>query len=128
MKKVTLYVRDEGYSKGTGQSFELDYTTKLDYTKEFHLAHYDTLVGLVKKEYPKAEFVEVKLEVSPSTVGFTKNKLLEIGQEVASGWGAVCTGVKCFKNSVQFNCNEFGEKFTTLMTHDEIKQEYARML
>ena len=49
---------------------------------------------------------------------------MRIGQEVASTWGAVCTGVKTYPNSVMFECNEYGEKFTTHMSYDYINKEY----
>ena len=49
---------------------------------------------------------------------------MRIGQEVACGWGAVCTGVKTYPNSVMFECNEYGEKFTTHLSYDYINKEY----
>ena len=82
---------------------------------------------MVKKNDKTAEFIEARIACKP-THGFTKALLEKIGNEVASVYGAVCTSVKCFLNSVEFHCNEYGEKFTTLMTYDEIKQEYASLL
>lgn len=51
-------------------------------------------------------------------------KLFLIGQEVASLWGAVCTGHKTLKDKVRFYCNEAGEEFITELTYKEIETEY----
>ena len=128
MKKVTFYIQPKDYSKGTVGAYEVDLSYDRDYPAETFLMHYDKLIDNVRSQTDKdAEFIEMKVATKPQQ-GFTKALLERIGNEVASGWGAVCTGVKCFKNSVQFNCNEYGEKFTTLMTYEDIKKDYAYML
>lgn len=127
MKQVSFYVREKGYKEGNGQAFEVDYRWDKDYPKETFLKHYDMIVATVNRDYPNLEFVEAKIITNPQE-GFTRKKLLEIGQEVASVYGAVCTNVKTYTKSVEFQCNEYGEKFTTFMTYEEIKQEYANML
>ena len=119
MKKVNFYVREKGYSEGTGGAFTITYQWDKDHPTEWFLNYYDKLVEMVRKSYPDAEFIEPQIACKP-THGFTKAQLEEIGNDIAATWGAVCTGVKCFLNSVQFNCNEFGEKFETTLTYDEI--------
>ena len=54
-------------------------------------------------------------------------KLLEIGTDVASLWGAECYDVEIDKKekSVTFMCIEAGEEFVTEMSFDEIKEEYG---
>ena len=127
MKKVNFYVREAGYSEGTGSAFSIAYEWKKDYPKELFLNQYNKLIEMVKKEYPTAEFVEVELTCKP-TRGLTKETLMKVGQEVASTWGAVCTSVKPFLNSVRFNCNEYGENIETTLTYDEILKDYAYVL
>ena len=127
MKKVAFYVREKGYKEGNGRAFEVEYVWNKDYPKETFLKHYDKIVATVQRDNPSAEFIDAKIITKPSE-GFTKAKLLEIGQEVASIYGAVCTNVKPYTKSVEFLCNECGEKFTSLMTYEEIKKEYANML
>lgn len=53
---------------------------------------------------------------------YTKKELMEIGQNVASGWGACCIDCKTDENGVIFYCNEFGENFTTYLTYEELKK------
>jgi len=127
MKRVTFYVRPKGYSTGTESAYETTYEWNNDHPTEWFLQYYDKLIEMVKKNDKTAEFIEARIACKP-THGFTKALLEKIGNEVASVYGAVCTSVKCFLNSVEFHCNECGEKFTTLMTYDEIKQEYASLL
>lgn len=127
MKTVNFYIREEGHKDGIGQVLCQAFGWPDDHPKEWYLRFYDKLIENIREYYPKAEFIDAMLTVAPKE-GFTKEKLLKIGQEVASGWGAVCTGVKTFPKCVQFNCNEFGEKFTTTLTYEEIKEEYAYML
>lgn len=120
MKSVNVYV-----SEGLKGSFTTRYSFGGDYSKESVLASADTIKARAKKDYPNAEFVDVLVPVAPK---IDKETLMEIGQEVASGWGAVCTGVKTYPESVMFECNEFGEKFTTHLSYDYIREEYKDML
>lgn len=53
--------------------------------------------------------------------------LMMIGQDVASLWGAVCTGLKRKNDSVIFYCNEHGDLFETEMTYKEIEEEYGNI-
>lgn len=124
MKKMTFYVRPAGYSKGKAGAYETTYQWDTDHPQEWFLNYYNKLVAMVKKSDPTAEFVEVKVACKP-TRGLTKAQLEKVGNEVASVWGGVCTGVKCFLNSVEFKCQEYDEKFTTTLTYDEILKEYA---
>lgn len=50
-------------------------------------------------------------------------ELRMVGQQVASLWGACCTGFERKKDSVVFYCNECGEKFITELTYDEVQEE-----
>ena len=127
MKKVKFYVREKGYQEGNGLAFEVDYHWDKDYPKETFLKHYDMIVGTVKRDNPNAEFIDAKIITEPAE-GFTKDKLMEIGQDIASIYGGVCTNVKTYTKSVEFMCNEHGEKFTSVMTYEEIKKDYANML
>jgi hypothetical protein len=126
MKKVTFYIRPQDYDNGAS-AYEVELNYNQDFPKEAFLKDYDKLIAHVNKYYPDAKFIEMKVASKPQQ-GFTKALLESIGNEIASVYGAVCTGVKCFTKSVEFHCNEYGEKFTTLMTYDEIKQDYAYML
>lgn len=126
MKKITFYVREKGYKTGEGESFDVQYSWKHDHSKEDYLKHYDQIVGCVKKDYPDAEFIDAKLTTTNKS--FTKKQLMAVGQELASVYGGVCTGVKTFPKSVQFDCNEYGDEFTTTLTYDEIREDYAYAL
>lgn len=55
----------------------------------------------------------------------SNQRLMKIGQEVASCWGAVCTGFKRKKDSVLFHCNECGDVFDTEVTYKEIDEDYS---
>lgn len=54
---------------------------------------------------------------------YNYNKLMRIGQEVASLWGASCTGysVNKKKKVVIFDCIEHGEEFVTEINFVELK-------
>lgn len=119
MKSVNVYV-----SEGLGGCFTERCFFKRDLTKNEVLASALTIQAHFKKKYPNAEFIDVLV---PTKSKIDKNLLMSIGQEVASGWGAVCTGVKTYPKSVMFECNEYGEKFTTHLSYDHIKEEYAYM-
>lgn len=58
-------------------------------------------------------------------VRISNQRLMKIGQEVASCWGAVCTGFKREKGSVTFYCNECGDAFETEVTYQEIEEDYS---
>jgi len=53
-------------------------------------------------------------------------RLYEIGNEVASGWGGSCYNFRINKREkkVVFDCIEHGEKFTTSLSFSEIKAEF----
>ena len=119
MKSVNVYV-----SEGLGGCFTVKWTFKGDYSADTVRLYAWDIEAKVKKEYPKAEFIDVLV---PTKSKIDKKLLMSIGQEVASGWGAVCTGVKTYPKSVMFECNEYGEKFTTHLSYDHIKEEYAYM-
>ena len=55
-----------------------------------------------------------------------KSKLMEIGQDVAAIWGAVCVDVVVYPEEkvVWFECNERGEPYSTSMSFEEIKEDY----
>jgi hypothetical protein len=55
-----------------------------------------------------------------------KNKLIEIGNDVASLWGGSCYDFEIDRDyeAVAFFCVEHDEDFVTTMTFDEIKEEY----
>lgn len=127
MKKVDFYVREAGYSEGTGSAYNTTYKWDKDHPTEWFLKFYDKLIEMVKKSEPNAEFIEAKIACKP-THGLTKAQLEKVGNEVAAVWGGVCTGVKCFLNSVEFKCQEYDEKFTTTLTYDEILKDYAYAL
>lgn len=56
----------------------------------------------------------------------TDEQLQRVGDEVASLWGACCTGWHYDNNyNIIFECNEFGEEFeTTPMSLADIATEY----
>lgn len=56
-----------------------------------------------------------------------EKKLLEIGNDVASLWGASCYDFKINKaaQKVEFICIEAGEDFETDMSYEDIKEEYG---
>ncbi len=58
-------------------------------------------------------------------VRISNQRLMKIGQEVATLWGAVCTGFKKKKDSVIFYCNECGDGFETEVTLKEIEEDYS---
>ena len=117
MKNVKVFINQGKYG-----SKVVTYTYNRDCTKEEILADVDDLIRQAKEENPKAEFVDVLI---PTKSRIKKDRLMRIGQEVASGWGAICTSVKTYLNSVCFECQEYDEKFTTHMSYDRIEKEYA---
>ena len=108
-----------------GVEFTVTFTAKKDHPKSWWLERQNELIEKARKGNPGAEVVEVYITTKPL---ISKDKLMEIGQDVASGWGAVCTGVKTYSKTVVFECNEFGEKFITQMSYEDIKKEYAAMI
>ena len=116
MKTIKYYI-----DKGLKGSEVVAYNYKTDFPKEAVLKFKDDFINNIKKDYPNAEFIDILVTDKPK---IDKAKLMRIGQEVASGWGAVCTGVKTYPNSVMFECNEYGEKFTTHLSYDYINKEY----
>ena len=56
-----------------------------------------------------------------------RDRFLEIGNELATIWGAVCKNV-CINNvekSVVFQCIENGEYFETKISFEELEDEYG---
>lgn len=116
MKKFKAFI-----SEGKYGSKVVEYTYGKDYPKEVLLANVDRMIKEIKEDNPKAEFVDILI---PTKSKIAKERLMRIGQEVASGWGAICTNVKTYPNSVCFECQEYDEKFTTRLSYDEIEKEY----
>lgn len=54
-----------------------------------------------------------------------KNKLLEIGNELAMLYGGSCYDYYKSGGKIIFKCIEHGEHFTTSMTVKELKEEYG---
>lgn len=96
-----------------------------DVPKEAVIKNIGKLLADAKNDFPEAEYVDVMIPVAPK---IPESRLKEIGQEVASGWGGSCTGVKCYCNSVEFKCIEHGEVFTTNLSYDYIKENYSSFL
>ena len=109
-------------SHGIKGSKVVAYEYECDFPKEFVLDNKDDFLNNIKKEYPTAEFIDILVTTKPK---IDKAKLMRIGQEVASAWGGICTGVKTYPESVCFECNEYGEKFTTHLSYDYINQKFS---
>jgi len=56
-----------------------------------------------------------------------KERLLRIGNDIASLWGGSCYNVKINKKEkkVVFDCIEHGEKFITSLSFSEIKAQFG---
>ena len=56
-----------------------------------------------------------------------RDKFLEIGNELAAIWGAVCRNVHINKDdkNVIFECVENGEPFETQISFEELEEEYG---
>ena len=56
-----------------------------------------------------------------------RDRILEIGNELASIWGAVCKNVRINNadKSVIFQCVENGEPFETQISFEELEDEYG---
>ena len=54
------------------------------------------------------------------------NKILEVGNKVARGWGGVCYDFETFprKKIVRFHCKEHGEDFITDVSYEDILRNY----
>ena len=54
------------------------------------------------------------------------NRLLNIGREIASIWGASCYDFEVDKDESQvvFYCREHGEEFVTTLSFDELLKDY----
>ena len=120
MKSVKVYVN----CGLKGGSFVVKHTFNGDYSIDTIRIYASAIENKIRKDYPNAKFVDVLI---PTPTKIEKNLLMAIGQEVASGWGAVCTGVKTYPNSVCFECNEYGEAFTTHLSYKDIYKEYKYM-
>ncbi len=51
-----------------------------------------------------------------------KEKILEIGQRLAEGWGGYCIGYKLTDTKCIFICKEYDEDFTTTISKEELEQ------
>lgn len=120
MKSYKVYV-----SNGINGSEVVQFSLKRDLPKEVLIKDIDKLKAHAKTWYPKAERIEVMLTVPAK---LPRKQLEAVGEEVASGWGASCTGFKCYSDSVEFQCIEHGEKFVTNLSYDDIKKEYGYCL
>ena len=96
-----------------------------DVSKEQLIKDYDKLIKLAKKDFPKAEFVDVLIQTTPK---YSKKNLMNVGQMVADGWGGSCIGLKCFPNSIQFQCVEHGEQFVVHYSYADLEKEYKEYL
>ena len=120
MKSVKIYI-----------DFELEgsklvlFTFTRDVSKEEVIKWIPKIKERVLEQYPKAKFIDVLVSVKAR---YKKELMMRIGQEVASGWGAVCTGYKTYPESVMFECNEFGEEFTTHLSYDYISKNYGYLV
>lgn len=59
---------------------------------------------------------------------FTTEELMNVGQEVASLWGAECYDFSKEEDVYVFFCIEHGERFICRMTHEEILENYKHCL
>lgn len=119
MKKIKALIREEG-----GRNYEATLTYPQDFTKE-ELKSESTrqrIVNDFKKFYPKASTIDLLIASKPK---INKDRLMRIGQDIASVWGAYCVDVKTYENLVTFNCVEYGEKFSTTLSYEEIEKEYS---
>lgn len=120
MKTVKYYAKTRD-----GSSFDIELKLKRDFSKKDILEAKDALKKKVLDDYKAKgydiELLELKITV-PSKI--SKEKLNEIGHDIASTWGAECTSVKTYESLVEFSCIEDGERFRTYMTYDELKEEY----
>lgn len=119
MKKIRALIKEKG-----GISYEATLTFNVDLSKEEVKKENtrEAIKKVFKVHYPKAETIDLLI---PSKPKIAKDRLERIGQDIASVWGAVCVGVKTYENLVTFECNEYGEKFSTTMSYDEILKEYG---
>ena len=119
MKRVKALIKETG-----GITYEATLTFNRDISKEELQKDSvrKAIVNIFKKNYERAKTIDLLI---PSKSKIAKDRLMRIGQEIACGWGAVCTGVKTYENLVTFECNEWGEKFSTTLSYDEIKEDYG---
>lgn len=118
MKNIKFYI-----NKGLKGNEIVSYSFKYDFSKEEIIKRQQSFIDVVKEDYPDAKSISILVSATPK---IDKKLLMGIGQEVASSWGAVCTGVKTYLDLVCFECNEYGEPFVTYMSYDEIKKEYIK--
>lgn len=119
MRKINFYCID---NRGC---FTATMDLGANYPKETVLAQKEKFINNIKKNYPNVHSVEMLI---PTKSKYKKELLMEVGQEVASGWGGVCLGITTYDNLVEFKCNEYGENFTTHMTYADIEKEYGGIL
>ena len=57
-------------------------------------------------------------------MNYSRNDLMRIGNNVASVWGAYCTGFirDGETETITFQCSEFGEQFTTELKFAELPE------
>lgn len=103
----------------------IKYTLKIslggDFTKEEVLSNKGELVSYIKKEHPRAKTIDILIPTKQTR--FTKKQLEEVGINAASSWGAEYLGHKCYENFVEFGAVEYGERFSFLLTYDEIAKD-----
>ena len=117
MRKLNFYCREGKL----GSTYTITVDLGENYENQSVLKHKDMFIKNIQKAHPKATLIELLV---PTKAKIAKPKLMEIGQDVASGWGAVCENVITYENLVCFKCNEYGEKFNTYLTYDEIAAKY----
>ena len=93
MRKINFYCVD---NRGC---FTATMDLGANYPKETVLAQKEQLINTVKKNYPNVQSVDMLI---PTKSKYKKELLMEVGQEVASGWGGVCLGITTYDNLVEF--------------------------
>ena len=121
MKNFEVAVRKTPYEGMQRYTYTLGQNVAKDYLRQ----KINVLLEKAKEDFPNAAFVDVLIEVEPK---YSKKILMEIGQDVASGWGGECLSFKTYPNCVQFSCQECGERFSTILSYSEIEKKYANYL
>ena len=87
---------------------------------------YGTIV--TKRYYEVAQSIYSKAEYERyKDLVVDKERLMEIGNDIASLWGGSCYDFEIDKDleEIAFFCVEHGEEFTTTMSFAELEEEYS---
>ena len=119
MKKIKALIKEKG-----GITYEATLTFNRDITKEELQKEgiRRRIIEIFQENYKNAKTIDLLIACKPK---IAKDRLIRIGQEIASEWGAVCTGIKTYENLVTFECNKYGEKFESTMSYEEIEEDYG---